>query len=112
MRSRLFTLLVAFAVLWCGTGGPALACSLVGPETVQVAVDAVEQLTPANPDDTDRRSNPSGQAVAHHHCCTATYAAEAPFAALPVLKEAPVAPGSSAALTSFAQAPPVQPPSA
>ena len=113
MRARLLPLLVAFAVLWCGTGGSALACSVQGSETVLVAVDALDQLTPASPEDNERRSSPSGQAVAHHHhCCTATSAAEAPFESSLSLKEPPIAPASSPTLTSFAQAPPVQPPSA
>ncbi len=109
MRTRLLAFLVAFAVLWCGTGGPALACSADGAASIVVAIDAIDQ---ANPDDSERRSKPSGQAVAHHHCCTATYTAEAPFEALPSLKEAPVTPANSATMTSFAQAPPVQPPAA
>lgn len=112
MRSRLFTFLVAFAVLWCGTGGPALACAVQDVTSVLVAVDAVDQLATGDRDDTERRSNPAGQAVAHHHCCSATYAIETPFEVLPSLKQTPVEPSNSATLTSFAQAPPVQPPAA
>lgn len=112
MRARLFTFLVAFAVLWCGTGGPALACLVEGPASVVVAVDAIDQFASSPQDESERRSNPPGQSVAHHHCCTATYATEAPFIVSPPLKQAPVAPSPVASLTSFAQAPPVQPPSA
>lgn len=112
MRMRLFTFLVAFAVLWAGTGGPSLACVVEGPVNVLVAVDTIDQATPGNEDDTDRRSNPPGHAVGHHHCCTATNAVDKPFAVLPSLEAAPVIPSSAAALTSFAQAPPVQPPAA
>ncbi len=112
MRMRLFTFLVAFAVLWGGTGGPSLACSVEGPANILVAVDAIDQVTPGNQDDTERRSNPAGHAVGHHHCCTAANAVDKPFAVLSSLKAAPVKPSSTAALTSFAQAPPVQPPAA
>ena len=112
MRMRLFTFLVAFAVLWCGTGGPALACTVESAASVLVAIDAVDQLATGDREDTERRSKPAGQAVAHHHCCTATYSIEAPFELLPSLKQTPVVPSNAATLTSFAQAPPVQPPAA
>lgn len=112
MRSRLFAFLVAFAVLWGGTGGSALACSAEGASSIFVAIDAIDQATPASPDDSERRSNPSGQVVAHHHCCTAIYSVEAPLDVVPALREAPATPANSATLTSFAQAPPVQPPAA
>ncbi len=56
MRMRLFTFLVAFAVLWGGTGGPSLACSVEGPANILVAVDAIDQVTPGNQDETERQT--------------------------------------------------------
>ena len=112
MRLRLFTFLVAFAVLWSGAGGSALACAVESPASVFLTVDASHELAPTGDDDKERKSSPAGQAVAHHHCCTATPAVEALLAAVLPLKEAAVVPSISSALISFAQAPPVQPPAA
>lgn len=112
MRSRLFTLLIAFAVLWCGAGGSAFACATEGTSSALVSVNAIDQLVSTDRDDAERRSKPAGQAVSHHHCCAATYAIEAPFEVMPALKQTPVELSNSATLTSFAQAPPVQPPAA
>lgn len=112
MRTRLFTILVAFAVLWCGTGGPALACVFESPSTIVMAVDGIDQIAAIGEDDTERRSDAPGQAVSHHHCTMAACAVEPPFEAAKALEDAPAVPSLSASLTSFAQAPPVQPPAA
>nr|WP_294846408.1 hypothetical protein [uncultured Sphingomonas sp.] len=112
MRSQLFAFLVAFAVLWCGTGGSALACSVDGPASALVAVDAVDQAASDSPDDSEKQSKPSGQAAAHHHCYSPIYSVNAPLEELLSLREAPAKPAASASLSSFAQAPPVQPPAA
>lgn len=112
MRLRLFTFLVAFAVLWSGTGGSALACPVESPASIFLTVDAGNEFASTGDEDTERKSSPAGQAVAHHHCCTATPTVEAPFAVSLSLKEPPVVPSISSALISFAQAPPVQPPAA
>lgn len=112
MRLRLFAFLVAFAVLWSGTSESALACPVESPASVFLTVDASDEFAAAGQDDTERQSSPTGQAVAHHHCCTATPAIDAPYAVSLSLKEPRVAPAISSALISFAQAPPVQPPAA
>ncbi len=112
MRFRLFSLLVAFAILWSGTGGAALACSVESPASIFLSVDASTEFGSVETDDSERQSSPAGQTVAHHHCCTATPAVEPPFAVPFSLKQPPVVPSVSSALISFAQAPPVQPPAA
>jgi len=63
MRLRLFTFLVAFAVLWSGAGGSALACAVESPASVFLTVDASHELAPTGDDDKERKSSPAGQAV-------------------------------------------------
>lgn len=112
MRTRLFTFLVAFAVLWCGAGGPALACTFESSSSLVTIADAADQVAASGEDDTERRSSAAGKAVSHHHCSMGAYAVDPPFADAPAFRNAQFVPTTAASLKSFAQAPPVQPPAA
>lgn len=112
MRTRLLIFFMALAVLWCGTGGPALACVGESPVNIQAAIGAVDQLAAKADGEPDKPASVPRQAVAHHHCCMATPTTPAPILAIASPKNAPVFPAGTAPLRSYAQAPPVQPPSA
>lgn len=112
MRARMLSFLVLVAFLWCTAGEPVLACAGENPANVQFSSNSMDQFSATDQADIEHGTSTTGQAAAYHHCCAATNTAALLFASPRKPKPMIVTPAHSAALSSFAQAPPIQPPAA
>ncbi|WP_143761462.1 hypothetical protein [Sphingobium chlorophenolicum] len=105
---RAFHFLILAAVLWCGLHlSPAEADAFV-PATLSTSATA-QQADHDGLGDHPMRQAPHG---CHSHCPVATDTASGPALSMPVPARSAFFPTPDTRLTSFAPAPPIEPPSA
>lgn len=113
MRGRFISLLLILAVLFGSAIAPAIAHAK--GEDVVHASEVLDVHDADAPPDDDRQKPASGmpgETASHHHCTVGLTATAPEVCLLAGARQTTIRPAATRLLTSFAHAPPTQPPSA